>query len=291
MPDGNGLDYLPSLREASSSPEVIIITGAGDPDGAELAIKSGAWDYVQKGATSIKDMMLPLTRAMEYIKEKRTKRPPIVLKRAGIAGDSRAIRECLDLVSQAASSQTSVLLTGETGTGKELFARAIHENSSRASKSMVVVDCTALPDTLVEGLLFGHEKGAFTGADKTQEGLIQQADGGTLFLDEIGELPLTVQKTFLRVFAGTPFSTDGGQKERESDFRLVAATNRDLEQMVREGQFRQDLLYRLKAFSIELPPLREHRRTFRKWPCFTWPNSANGTAKGPRACRRASWMP
>ncbi|MDY6852188.1 MAG: sigma 54-interacting transcriptional regulator, partial [Thermodesulfobacteriota bacterium] len=226
MPDGNGLEMLPVIRETPSLPEVIIITGAGEAKGAELAIKSGAWDYIQKGTGTLESMMLPLNRALAYRKEKTTKRSPKVLNRVGIVGESRLIRGCLELVSQAAGSETNVLITGETGTGKELFARAIHENSARAGKSLVVVDCTALPGSLVEGLLFGHEKGAFTGAEKAQEGLIAQADGGTLFLDEIGELPLLTQKAFLRVLQERRFRLLGGQKEIESDFRLVAATNR-----------------------------------------------------------------
>lgn len=257
MPDGNGLEMLPVIRETPSLPEVIIITGAGEAGGAELAIKSGAWDYIQKGTGTLESMMLPLKRALAYRKEKTTRRPPAVLNRAGIIGESRLIRGCLEVVSQAAGSEANVLITGETGTGKELFARAIHENSPRAAKSLVVVDCTALPGSLVEGLLFGHEKGAFTGAEKAQEGLIAQADGGTLFLDEIGELPLLTQKAFLRVLQERRFRPLGGQKEIKSDFRLAAATNRDLDKMVQDGLFRQDLMYRLKAFTINLPPLRE----------------------------------
>ncbi len=258
MPDGNGLEEIPSFRESPSHPEVIIITGAGDADGAELAIKSGAWDYIQKGAASIRELALPLTRVLDYLKEKRGKKPPVSLTRTGIIGESRPIRDALDLVSQAADSLANVLITGETGTGKELFARAIHENSPRKDRSLVVVDCTALPETLVEGILFGHAKGAYTGADRTQEGLIKQADDGTLFLDEIGELPMSVQKTFLRVLQEHRFRPVGGQKEEESDFRLVAATNRNLDKMAKQGLFRQDLLFRLRALTIELPPLREH---------------------------------
>lgn len=257
MPDGNGLDMLPVIRETPSLPEVIIITGAGEAGGAELAIKSGAWDYIQKGAGTLESMMLPLKRALAYRKEKAAKQPPKVLNRTGIIGESRLIRGCLEIVSQAAGSEANVLITGETGTGKEIFARAIHENSPRAGKSLVVVDCTALPGSLVEGLLFGHEKGAFTGAEKAQEGLIAQADGGTLFLDEIGELPVLTQKAFLRVLQERRFRPLGGQKEIGSDFRLVAATNRNLDKMVQDGLFRQDLMYRLKAFTINLPPLRK----------------------------------
>ena len=161
------------------------------------------------------------------------------------------------MIAQAAGSDVNVFITGETGTGKELFARAVHENSPRARGNFVVVDCTALPETLVESLLFGHEKGTFTGAEKARDGLVRQAHCGTLFLDEVGELPLNMQKAFLRVLQERRFRPLGGSREIESDFRLVAATNRNLDQMVRAGQFREDLLFRLRSYVIELPPLRE----------------------------------
>jgi two-component system NtrC family response regulator len=193
-----GLDGLPRIREAVSVPEVIIITGAGDPDGAELAIKSGAWDYIQKPA-SVKQMTLPLVRALQYRDEKKAEKPRVALKREGIVGSSLEMEKCLDVIAQAANSTGNVLISGETGTGKELFAGAIHANSSRADKSFVIVDFASLPETLVESVLFGHRKSAFTGAGRAHEGLVQQADGGTLFLDEIGELPLSLQKAFLRV--------------------------------------------------------------------------------------------
>jgi two-component system NtrC family response regulator len=157
-----------------------------------------------------------------------------------------------------------VLLSSETGTGKELFARAIHRNSARARGAFVVVDCAALPETLVESVLFGHEKGAFTGAEKSGEGLIRQAGGGTLFLDEVGELPFSSQKAFLRVLQEHSFRPIGSSREIESDFRLVAATNRSLDQMVQENYFREDLLFRLNSFVIELPPLREHPEDIRE---------------------------
>ena len=150
-----------------------------------------------------------------------------------------------------------MLISGETGTGKEIFARAIHDNSSRRTKSLVLVDCTALPETLVESLLFGHEKGVCTGADKARDGLVRHADGWTLFLDEVGELPPTTQKVFLRVLQERKYRRVGGEKEIGSDFRLIAATNRDLNQMVESGRFRKDLLYRIRAINITLPPLRD----------------------------------
>ena len=256
LPDGNGLSLLPKLKGNPSYPEVIIMTGEGDPDGAELAIKNGAWDYIEK-PLSVESMTLPLTRALQYREEKKVTSSSIVLKREGIIGECAKIRHCLDQVAQAALSDVSVLITGETGTGKELFASAIHDNSNRRDNNFVIVDCAALPETLVESTLFGHVKGAFTGADRDREGLIKQADKGTLFLDEIGELPISVQKAFLRVLQERKFRPVGGKEEIKSDFRLVAATNRNLDQMINDFKFRQDLLFRIQSLSISLPPLRE----------------------------------
>jgi two-component system NtrC family response regulator len=257
MPDGSGLRALPKIRELTDPPEVIIITGAGDPDGAELAIVNGAWDYIEK-QSSIKRMTLPLVRALQYREEKKVRRPAVALKLEGICGDSPKMQACYDMVAHTAESDANVLIFGETGTGKELFARAIHANSHRSNKNFVVVDCAALPESLVESALFGYERGAFTGADKAQTGLIKQADGGTLFLDEVGELPLIMQKAFLRVLQERRFRPLGARQEVESNFRLLAATNRDLDQAVAEGTFRKDLLFRLRSLSLSLPPLRDH---------------------------------
>jgi two-component system NtrC family response regulator len=262
LPDGSGLDVLPSILETPSSPEVIIITGYGDPDGAELAIAEGAWSYIEK-PLSVQAVKLPLTRALQYRQEKKS-RKPVALKLEGIVGKSPKLRSCVDLLAQASDSDANVMLTGETGTGKEFFAWAIHNNSVRSHGSFVVVDCAALPETLVESVLFGHRKGAFTGADKAQEGLVSQADGGTLFLDEVCELPLSMQKSFLRVLQERRFRPVGASKEIKSNFRLLAATNRDVAEMVRQGMFRQDLLFRLRGLTIELPPLREIKEDIRE---------------------------
>ena len=256
MPDGSGLAIVPEIRNVPSAPEVIIITGLGDPDGAELAIKQGAWDYVEK-PLSVKDVMLAVERALQYRDKKRTAVRTVALKREGIIGGSPMLSAAFDTLAQAASSEANVLITGETGTGKELFALAIHKNSGRADRNFVVVDCAALPETLVESTLFGHLRGAFTGADKPREGLIKQADGGTLFLDEIGELPISIQKAFLRVLQERRFRPVGGGQEVSSDFRLIAATNRNLEDMVKSGGFREDLLFRIRTIVLALPPLRE----------------------------------
>jgi two-component system NtrC family response regulator len=257
LPDGNGLDILADIRETSSSPEVIILTGLGTADGAELAIRSGVWDYIQK-PSSIHVMTLPLLRALQYREEKLKGKFSVSLTLEGIIGNSSKMRACYDLVSQAAVADVNVLITGETGTGKELFARAIHMNGGRSGRNFVVVDCAALQDTLKESTLFGYEKGAFTGADQSREGLIKQADGGTLLLDEIGELPLSMQKSFLRVLQERHFRPLGSIREVKSNFRLIAATNRNLESLAQSGNFREDLLFRLRTLTIVLPPLREH---------------------------------
>lgn len=255
LPDGNGLEVLPHLKNSPSRPEIIIITGHGEADGAEKAILSGAWSYIEKPHV-IRELSLQLTRALQYRAEKmKVTEVPVSLKRKRIIGSSPAISRCLDQVARAASCDVSVLITGATGTGKELFARAIHENSQRADNNFVVVDCAALPETLIESTLFGHVKGAYTGADTHQEGLVKHADGGTLFLDEVGELPLNIQKTFLRLLQEHEYRPVGSSKQQSSNFRLVAATNRNLEESVTNGLFREDLLFRLQAFAIELPKL------------------------------------
>jgi len=256
LPDGNGLDFLKTIRSIPSNPEVIIITGETDPDGAEIAIKNGVWDYLEK-PFSIDEINLQLTRALQYREQKNAAKTTLILKRDDIIGESPPIKGCLKLVGQAAMSDINVLITGETGTGKECFASSIHENSARANGNFVIVDCAALPETLVESTLFGHVKGTFTGADRDQEGLIRQADGGTLFLDEIGELPLSLQKAFLRVLQERAFRPVGGKKVISSDFRLIAATNKDLNLMIKEGTFREDLFFRIKSLTISLPPLKD----------------------------------
>jgi len=259
MPDGNGLDELPSFINSPSQPEVIIITGQGAADGAEQAVLSGAWSYIEKPHV-LRELQLHLPRALQYREEKRNTRiTPVALKRESIVGSAAVLERCFDDLAKAAACDVSVLLTGETGTGKEVFARAIHENSPYVETNFVVVDCAALPENLLESALFGHVKGAFTGADRAAKGLIKHADQGTLFLDEVGELSLQMQKSFLRVLQEHSFRPVGAGKEEISNFRLLAATNRDIEAMVKDGHFRKDLYYRLKGLSIHLPPLRERK--------------------------------
>jgi two-component system, NtrC family, response regulator len=263
LPDGDGLKILPRIRETPLAPEVIIITGNGNPDAAEMAIKNGAWDYLVK-PSSVENIMLAIKRALAYHSEKCTSPLPKILKRDDIIGESTGLNTVLERIAQAAAMESNVLICGQTGTGKELFARAIHDNSSRSRHPFVVVDCAALPETLVESVLFGHAKGAFTGADKERQGLIQQAHGGTLFLDEVGELPLRLQKAFLRVIQERSFRPVSGQREIQVNFRLIAATNRDLEDMTAQGSFRSDLLFRLRSFSIDAPPLKQRQGDIRR---------------------------
>lgn len=258
LPDGNGLDILPRLREASSQPEVIIITGHGEPDGAELAIRSNAWDYVQKDS-SFNTIQLSLKRAIQFREQKFARSQGASLDRSAIVGNSNVILGCIEKIAKAVPNDNPVLITGETGTGKELFARSIHLNSRRSKNNFVVIDCAALPETLVESIVFGHRKGAFTNADYSQVGLVTQADKGTLFLDEVGELPMSIQKKFLRVLQEKQYRPVGEKQEINSDFRLICATNRDLSVMVEQGEFREDLYFRILSLTITVPPLRERK--------------------------------
>lgn len=254
LPDGNGLDILPNLMALTPTPEVIILTGKGDPDGAELAIKGGVWDYLLK-PSSVREISLSLGRALKYHDEK-VGNATANLDLTRVVGSSPGMKASFDRLSQAARSDSNVLITGETGTGKELFASTIHANSKRNSGEFVVVDCAGMTESLIESTLYGHRKGAFTGAQADRTGLVKLADGGTLFLDEVGELPLSMQKAFLRVLQERTFRPVGDTREQTSNFRLIAATNRDLDEMVEQGTFRSDLLFRIKTMRIHLPPLR-----------------------------------
>ncbi|EGB14603.1 putative two component, sigma54 specific, transcriptional regulator [Pseudodesulfovibrio mercurii] len=266
LPDGDVVDYLALIREVPSFPEAIIITRRRDPDMAERAIQSGAWNYITK-PLNLQRLLVLLERVITYHTKVHSGFCPVSLRREGIIGNSRAMLSCLDAVAQAATSDINVLLIGETGTGKELFARSIHKNSARRNKPFVVVDCAAMPDTLAESLLFGHARGAFTSADAPTVGLVKQADQGTLFLDEVGELPMPLQKVFLRVLEGRSFRPVGSAREITSDFRLLAATNRDLEEMVEQGEFRRDLYFRLRGMHIRLPALRDIAEDINEMTC------------------------
>jgi two-component system NtrC family response regulator len=263
LPDGSGVDSIAKFKASGEFPQVIIITGFGNPDEAEAAITNGAWDYLEK-PVSPEVIQLHIARIMEYRADKGIKTSILALERKDIIGSSKRLDESFELVAQAAQSDVNVLITGESGTGKELFAKAIHVNSRRLRGNFVIVDCTALPETLVESVLFGHARGSFTGAYVSQDGLVKQADKGTLFLDEIGELPLSVQKSFLRVIQEHRFRPVGASQEVTSDFRLVGATNRSLGDLVKQGLFREDLLFRLRSLVIKLPPLREYREDIKE---------------------------
>lgn len=256
LPDGNGIKALSRFLRQPVAPEVIVVTAYVDPEAAAEAMDAGAWDYVEK-ESSLETLRHALQVAVRYRVERRQGHAHTTFDRSGIIGESPCLLACLKRTASAAATNASILLTGETGTGKELFARVVHHNSPRRRGPFVVLDGSAVPAPLSESIFFGHVKGAFTGALKTTSGLLGQATGGTLFLDEVGELPLDIQKRLLRVLQERRFRPVGGAAEVESDFRLVAATNRDLSDMVAAGEFRSDLLYRLNIIEIRLPALRE----------------------------------
>lgn len=255
LPDGNGIEAMAAFSRTPVPPEIIVITASADPDGAAEAVGSGAWDYVEKEA-SLEKLRQALLLALRHRRERHQDKPRIIHRR-GIIGKSPRLMACLETMARAAATGANILISGETGTGKELFAQAVHQNSSRRGAPFVVMDCGSIPLQLVESTLFGHVRGAFTGADKDAPGLLRLADGGTLFLDEVGELPLEMQRGFLRALQERRYRPVGSDVELESDFRLVAATNKDLASMVPTGEFRSDLLYRLNVVEVRLPALRE----------------------------------
>ncbi|MGQ9670220.1 MAG: sigma-54-dependent transcriptional regulator [Desulfosoma sp.] len=230
LPDGVGLDAVRHIRHSGTRPEVVIMTGRGDPSGAALALELGAWDYVYK-PLSVDEMRLIAARVMDY-RHSALSFSPSVLNIKDFVSFSPAMADCLRLAARAAATDVPVLIFGETGTGKERVARGIHDHSARASMPFVVVDCTVIPESLVESHLFGHERGTFTGADRRRIGLVQLAHQGTLFLDEVGDLPLLAQGKLLRVVQEKTFRPIGAKGELFSDFRLMAATHRSLEDMV-----------------------------------------------------------
>lgn len=252
FPEGSGMDILPDLKAMPNSPEIIVITASLDEENAEQAIHKGAWDFIKKTSSQL-EMKLSCQRALDY-RSKRLALSPF--KREGIVGSSQALMYCLEETAKAARSQAEVLFTGETGTGKEVFARALHANSPRKDQDLVVVDCASMTETIAGSELFGYRKGAFTGATSDKPGLIYQANKGTLFLDEVSELPLSLQKSFLRVLESQTYRPLGQSHESVSNFRLVCASNRDLHAMAENGEFREDLLFRIQTVTINIPPLR-----------------------------------
>jgi DNA-binding NtrC family response regulator len=260
MPDLDGFDLLRDIKATEASPHVIMITAFGSIDTAIKAVKLGAYDYITK-PFEIEALSLALEKAIaERGLRKELQRLRKELQRpyrmGNVVGKSPAMQEVFGLVQRLSGSAASVLITGESGTGKELIARAIHFNSPRAAKPFVAVNLAAIPETLIESELFGHKRGAFTDARADHSGLFVEADQGTIFLDEIGELPVPLQAKLLRALQEREVRALGATKPDKIDVRVVAATNRDLEQRMREGQFREDLFYRLNVIHIALPALR-----------------------------------
>jgi len=259
LPDGNGFSLLPRLRALPHQPEVIVITSHTNPDDAEAALRHGVANYLPK-PLSVDKVARAIERSLAFRQAQKNGPAVAGFARAGVIGQSPAMHACLEQAARASASEVNVLLYGETGAGKGLLARALHAASNRSRGPLITVDCAALTESIVESELFGHLKGSFTGADRDRQGLIAQANGGTLFLDEVGELPMAIQRAFLRVLEERRFRPVGARHEQESDFRLLAATNRNLDEMARLGLFRADLLYRLQGLSITVPPLRERAK-------------------------------
>ncbi len=256
LPDGNGLEHQAEFAHLPGSPDVVVITGNGDGDNAEAALRSGAWEFLTK-PLQMRDIEQCVKQVLQFRQNRTPASDELVVDSGHILGTGQGMSRALKLLAQAAKSEVNVLLLGETGVGKELFARALFRNSARAAKPFITVDCASLPETLVESHLFGHSRGAFTGADRARDGLLLAADRGTLFLDEVGDLPQPMQGVFLRALEQRRFRPVGEVREVSSDFRLVAATNKNLELMAKENSFRSDLLYRLQGITIVIPPLRE----------------------------------
>jgi DNA-binding NtrC family response regulator len=264
LPDGNGIDFIEKIKSRFPLIEIIMLTAYGNIPAGVLAIKNGAFDYLTKGDDNNRIIPL-LDRAIE--KQRLRKRVSQLEKQVEkrytfekILGESELIRESVDLARRVAPTDATVLLLGETGTGKEVFAQAIHYGSTRAAHPFVALNISSFNKELLESELFGHLAGAFTSALKDKKGLIEEADGGTLFLDEIGEMAFELQAKLLRVLETNEFIRVGDTKSTRVDVRIVTATNRDLQTEVDEGKFREDLFYRLNIFTIKLPALRERKK-------------------------------
>ena len=266
MPGLSGDELLKKINSTYPTIPVVVLTGHGTVESAVESMRNGAVDFLTKPVNidhlnllvkrtfdnlELIERNSALTRELEQIKGRQTD--------TGIIGNSAPVRRMMDIIRQVAPSDTSVLITGESGTGKELVADALHNLSSRSDGPLIKVNCSALAETLLESELFGHEKGAFTGAISQKKGRFELADGGTIFLDEIGEVSPAVQVKILRVLQEKQFERVGGEKTLNVDVRIIAATNRDLEEEIRQGRFREDLYYRLNVVSIKVPPLRERK--------------------------------
>lgn len=264
LPDGNGVDFIKEIKAKYHIPEIILLTAYGNiPDGIQ-AMKNGAFDYIIKGDDN--DKIIPLlNKAIEKVdlKKKIALLEEQVMKKynfESIIGSSQPITDAIMLAKKVSPTDATVLLLGETGTGKEVFAQAIHSASARTGKAFMALNCSSFTKELLESEIFGHKAGAFTGALKDKKGLIEEADSGTLFLDEIGEMPFELQSKLLRVLETSEFIKVGDTHPTKVNVRFIAATNRDLQQDVKESKFREDLFYRLNVFTISLPPLRERKK-------------------------------
>ena len=261
LPDVSGLEVLPLLKEKEVEAEVIMLTGHGSIDSAIESVRLGAFDYLSKPCP-LDELEIRIQRALEH---RAIHRRANILERGltprdpgdWFVGQSDAFQELLQLTDRVAGSESTVLITGETGSGKEMVAKRLHARSPRRDRPFVVVECAALQEELLQSELFGHERGAFTGADRAKAGLFEVADGGTIFLDEIGEVSPATQVKLLRVLDTSTFRHVGGTREIRVDVRVVAATNRDLTGMVGQGHFREDLYYRLSTILLRVPPLRD----------------------------------
>ncbi|MEK6560375.1 MAG: sigma-54 dependent transcriptional regulator [Nitrospirota bacterium] len=266
MPQIDGIDVLKTVKENAPETVVIMITAYASPETAVEAMKQGAYDYLTK-PFKIEEVKLIVRNALE---KRRLREENLILKRkiqewttsgviGGIVGKSPSIVNIIELIIKIADSPSNVLITGESGTGKELVARAIHNYGHRKDRPFVAINCSAIPEGLFESELFGHIKGAFTGAIASKEGIFESANGGTVFLDEIGDIPHNFQVKLLRVLEDKSVKRVGGNQEIKVDVRIIAATNRDLKKAVAEGNFREDLFYRLDVIPVEMPPLRERK--------------------------------
>lgn len=263
LPGMDGLEMLERVKEINPEQIFIVITAYASIDTAVKALRLGAYDYIMKPIIH-EEIKQVVRNAMT---EKALKTENRLLKQelsrtydfSRVIGESKQIKSVLEEIKKVADSKSNILILGETGTGKELFARVIHHNSSRADMPFVPINCSAIPENLLESELFGHIKGAFTGAVSNKKGLIEEADGGTVFLDEIGDLPPAFQVKLLRVLEDQMIRPVGSTKFREVDIRFITATNKNLSEAVREGHFREDLYYRINVITLEIPPLRERK--------------------------------
>ncbi|CAK9084844.1 Regulatory protein AtoC (Acetoacetate metabolism regulatory protein) (DNA-binding transcriptional regulator AtoC) (Ornithine decarboxylase antizyme) [Durusdinium trenchii] len=267
MPGMSGLDLLRSIRERDSETESVMLTGEASVKTAVEAMKLGAHDYLSK-PVELEELRVVIEKAYESCCLRReNQRLKVALERTrpslSMIGESKGMKEVLRLIERAGPTDKPILIQGESGTGKELVAHALHQASEVADKPMIVINCAALPEQLLESELFGHEKGAFTGATSTKPGLFEVADGGTLFIDEIGELAPSLQAKLLRVLEDGSLRRVGSTKERKVNVRIISATNRDMRQEVDRGRFREDLYYRIDVMTLRLPPLRERQDDIR----------------------------